>query len=43
MDSMVHAMVDLMVVHVAMAGGGANVHHQIILLILGPVPLCPIL
>ncbi len=35
-------MVDMMVVHVVLAGGGTIIHHQIILL-LRPVPLCPIL
>lgn len=35
-------MVHLMAVHVVLAGGGAIIHHQIILL-LSPVPLCPVL
>lgn len=39
----VHAVMELMVVHVVLAGGGTNVHHQILLLLLWPVPLCPIL
>lgn len=35
-------MVDLMLVHVVLAGGGTIIHHQILLL-LRPVPLRPIL
>lgn len=35
-------MVDLMELHMVLAGGGTIIHHQIILL-LRPVPLCPVL
>lgn len=46
MNGVVHAgqaMVDLMVVHVMLTVGVTNFHHQVILLLLPPVPFWPLL